>query len=439
MRPPVFLCEFSVSFWLPAAVLVTALAIKLPTIIRLWRDPLLRTVGTLLLLACAVFVFSAPSTVALVNGLTGVPNISAPWCYSLITALCANGLLLLITWRNGPSGRPAGTRRARRWVLSVYSGVIVALWVLFPLADTPVERLRDLDTYYATTPFVREGILLYLLAHAVACLISSRLIRAWVRLPGLDAWLRRGLRLLGAGYALDLVYSAAKLTAVGARWAGRNADWLSTDLAPAVAAVAAILVAAGFVLPHAGQYLRDRWRVRLAHCELRPLYRLLRSVSGAGLPFVLRATPELRLTRRETFIRDVLLPLARRIDTGLCGRAYDAALGLGHPPERARALAAAVCVLDAVETGTRARPGPGGGGADTANLLREIGAVSRALRRPADIEAVRARVAGVCCGRPGAGVVRRGDGGVLSSAGCRCLVAERAVPRAPLGRGSSRS
>ncbi|WP_318203709.1 MAB_1171c family putative transporter [Streptomyces sp. SCL15-4] len=392
MTPPGFLCAFSVSFWLPAAVLVTALAIKLPTIIRLWRDPLLRAVGTLLLLACAVFVFSAPSTVALVNRLTGVPNISAPWCYSLITALCANGLLLLTTWRNGPCGRPAA-RRTRYWVLSVYSSVIVALWVLFPLADAPAERLRDLDTYYATTPFIREGILLYLVAHAVACLVSSRLIRAWVRVPGLDAWLRRGLRLLGAGYALDLVYSVAKLTAVGARWAGRDADWLSTDLAPAAAGVAAILVAAGFVLPHAGQYLRDRWRVRLAHSELRPLYRLLRSVSGAGLPFVLRATPELRLTRRETFIRDVLLPLARRIDTGLGGRAYDAALGLGHPPERARALAAAVCVLDAVETGTRARPGPGGG-ADAADLLREIGAVSRALRRSADIEAVRARVAG---------------------------------------------
>ncbi len=40
--------------------------------------------------------------------------------------------------------------------------MIVALWVLFLPADAPAERLRDLDTYYATTPFMREEILLYL-------------------------------------------------------------------------------------------------------------------------------------------------------------------------------------------------------------------------------------------------------------------------------------
>ncbi|MEV6809911.1 MAB_1171c family putative transporter [Streptomyces sp. NPDC017405] len=391
--PPAFLGGFHVSFWIPTAVLAAALAIKLPSIIRLWRDPLLRAVGALLLLACAVFVSCAPSAIALANRLTGVPNLAAPWCYSLVTAFGGCSLVLIITWRNGPSGHPAGTRRARRWVISVYSAVIVALWVLFALADAPVERLRDLDTYYAGTPFMREEILLYLVAHAAACLLTFRLIRAWVRAGHLDAWLRRGLRLLGAGYALSLGFAAAKLAAVTARWCGRDADWLSTGLAPPVAALAAVLLAAGFILPHAGQYLRDRWRVRLALRELRPLYRLLRGACGGGPPFALRATPELRLTRRETFIRDVLLPLARRMDTGLCGRAYDAALGLGHPPERARALAGAVCVLEAVETACRT-PGAAalGAGADTTDLLREIGPVSRALRRAADVEAVRARV-----------------------------------------------
>ncbi|MFF5859763.1 MAB_1171c family putative transporter [Streptomyces sp. NPDC012751] len=387
--PSGFLSDLYISFWIPAALLAAALGVKLPSIVRLWRDPLLRAVGALLVLGCAVFVFCTPSTIALVNRVTGVPNAAAPWCYSLITAFGGSCLLLLVTWRNGPAGRSAATRRATRRVAWAYSGVIVALWVLFLLADAPAERLRDLDTYYATTPFMREEILLYLLAHAVACLISFRLVRDWARAEGLDAWLRRGLRLLGAGYALNLLYDAAKLTAVAARWSGRNADWLSTDLAPPVAALSAVLVAVGFILPHAGQYLRDRRRVRLAHRELRPLYRLLRGASGMGLPFVLRATPELRLTRRETFIRDVLLPLVRRLDTGLCGRAYHAALGLGHPPERARALAAAVCILDAVEAGDRTAPPGPGCGPDPAKLLREIGAVSRALRHSGDVEAIR--------------------------------------------------
>ncbi|MFI9241618.1 MAB_1171c family putative transporter [Streptomyces sp. NPDC053086] len=392
LDPSGVLGELYISFWIPTAVLTAALVIKLPTIIRLWRDPLLRAVGGLLLLACAVFVFCTPSTIAQVNRLTGVPNISAPWCYSLITACCGSCLLLTITWRNGLSDRSAATRRAMRWVICAYSGVIVALWVLFLLAGPHEERLRDLDTYYATTPFLREEILLYLVAHAVACLISARLIWNWVRTEGLDAWLRWGLKLLGAGYVSNLVFDATKLTAVAARWSGSNLDWLSTGLAPPVAALSAILIAVGFILPHAGQYLRDRWRVRLAHRELRPLYRLMRAVNGEGVPFVLRATPELRLTRRETFIRDVLLPLARHIDTGLGTRSYEAAVSLGHPPERARALAAAVCVLDAVGTRDRTpQPAEPVAGPDTISLLQEIGAVSRALCRADDIEAVRAR------------------------------------------------
>jgi hypothetical protein len=401
LTPSAFVTDFYTSFWwIPTLVLALALAVKLPTIVRLWRDPLLRAVGGLLLLACAVFVFVAPSTIAWTNRVTGVPNLAAPLVYSLVTAFCGSCLLLIIAWRNGPSEHSATTRRARRLVVTAYAAVIVALWVLFALADVPVERLRDLDTYYATTPFMREEILLYLLAHCVAVLITSRLIWNWVRTDGLDGWLRWGLVFLGGGYAMNLVFDAAKLTAVAARWTGHDLDWLSTNAAPPVAGLSAVLIAVGFMLPHIGQYLQDRWRVRLAHRELRPLYRLLRSVHGGGVPFVLRAAPELRLIRRETFIRDVLLPLARHLDEDLRRRALDAALDLGHPPDGARALAAAVTLLDAVGARRAPRPherpardgedGPAAG-VDTAQLLREIGPVSRALRRRDALEAVRVR------------------------------------------------
>ncbi|MEV0633941.1 MAB_1171c family putative transporter [Streptomyces sp. NPDC050619] len=395
------LSAYSVSFYIPTGVLIAALAIKLPTIVRLWKDPLLRAVGGLLLIACCVFVFVTPSTIAWTNRVTGVPNISAPWVYSLLTAFCGSCLLLIIAWRNGLSDRSAQTRRAMRWVITVYSGVIVALWVLFAFADVPVERLRDLDTYYANTPYMREVILLYLLAHTVATVITSRLIWNWVRTDGLDAWLRWGLKFLGLGYASQLVFDAAKLTAVAARWTGHDLDRLSTVLAPPVACLSAILIAVGFILPHAGQYLHERRRLRLAYRELRPLYVLTRTVNGHGVPFLLRATPELRLTRRETFIRDMLLPLARHLDEDLRARSYDAALGLGFAPDRAKALAAAVAILDAVDAESREGGREEGrgprreamGDPDTTDLLREIGAVSRALRRPAVIGAVRARAA----------------------------------------------
>ncbi|AZM62486.1 MULTISPECIES: MAB_1171c family putative transporter [unclassified Streptomyces] len=392
LGPASLLSELYTSFWwIPALVLAAALAIKLPTIIRLWNDPLLRAVGGLLLLACAVFVFVAPSTIVWVNRVTGVPNISAPWVYSLLTAFCGSCLVLIVAWRDGPSERSAATRRATRRVLWAYGSVIVLLWVLFALADVPVERTRDLDTYYATTPFMREEIVLYLLAHTVAGLITSKLIWNWIRTDGLDAWLRWGLKFLGIGYALNLAFDAAKLTAVGARWTGYDLDRLNLDVAPALACLSAVSIAVGFILPHAGQYLHARWRIRRAHRRLRPLYLLMRTVHGSGLPFVLRAGPELRLTRRETFIRDVLLPLARRTDERLRERSYAAARGLGFAPQRARALAAAVVILDAVEAGTGRDDGAGGHGPDTTQLLHEIGAVSRALRHPDVIREVRAR------------------------------------------------
>ncbi|MEU9270238.1 MAB_1171c family putative transporter [Streptomyces sp. NPDC048251] len=407
-----------VSFWLPTVVLGAALAIKLPSILKLWRDPLLRAVGGLLVFACAVFVFAAPKTIAWTNRVTGVPNIAAPWVYSLLTALSASWLLLIIAWRNGRTERSAQTRRATRWVVSVYAGVVVALWVLFALADVPVEQIRDLDTYYANTPFMREEILLYLLAHTVACSVTARLVWNWSRTEGLDAWLRWGLRFLGAGYVTNLLFSAAKLTAVGARWTGHDLDWLNTNIAPSAACIAATLVAIGFIVPHAGQYLQERWRIRRRHRSLRPLSRLMRSVTGAREPFDLRATPELRLIRRETFIRDALLQLARYLDDDLRARSYDAGVALGFERGRAQALAAAVTLLDAVEARERSlrQPQPpeaapsaasaasatspttsadpsGSSRPDTTYLLREIQAVSRVLRHPVDLQAVRAHAA----------------------------------------------
>ncbi|UUU34179.1 hypothetical protein JIX56_32490 [Streptomyces sp. CA-210063] len=357
LSPADFFGELYISFWIPTAVLTAALVIKLPSIVKLWRDALLRAVGGLLLLACCVFVFAVPSVIAWTNRTVGVPNVAAPWVYSLVTAFCACCLLLIVAWRDGPAARSPATRRTMRRVVAVYAAVIVGLWVLFALADVPRERLRDLDTYYATTPFMREEILLYLVAHTVACLLTYRLIRNWVRADGLDLWLRGGLKALSIGYALNLVYDASKLTALVARWAGHDLDWLSTHVAPPVVAVAAIFIAVGFILPHGGQYLHDRWRVRESHRRLRPLYLLTRTVDGSRVPFALRATPELRLTRRETFIRDALLRLTRHLDEDLRRRAYDAALDLGHEPGRAKALAAAVTIRDAVAARKRAPDG----------------------------------------------------------------------------------
>ncbi|MFG2469579.1 MAB_1171c family putative transporter [Streptomyces canus] len=389
--PAAFLTGLYISFWLPGLVLGAALAIKLPSIVKLWRDPLLRAVGGVLLLACAVFVFAAPGTIAWTNRVTGVPNIAAPWVYSLITALSASWLLLVVHWRNGHTDRREQTRRATRWVVSVYTAVVVALWVLFALADVPVEQIRDLDTYYATTPFMREEILLYLTVHTAACLITARLIWTWIRTEGLDGWLRWGLRFLSVGYVTNLLFSAAKFTAITARWTGHDLDWLNTNIAPSAAAVGATMVATGVIVPHAGQYLQGRWLIRRRCRTLKPLARLLRTVTGRREPLALWAAPEIRLIRRETYIRDALLQLSRRLDEDLRRQAHDTALALGAAPGRAQALAAAVTILEAVETGRHATDGDDTTAFDTTYLLQEIHAVSEVLRSPDEITAVRGR------------------------------------------------
>lgn len=392
--PVEFLSGLYISFWLPGLVLGAALAIKLPSIVKLWRDPLLRAVGGLLLLACMVFVFAAPGTIAWTNRVIGVPNIAAPWVYSLITALSASWLLLVVHWRGGGhTDRRERTRRATRWVVSVYATVVVALWVLFALADVPVEQIEDLDTYYASTPFMREEILLYLVVHTVACLITARLIWTWIRTDGLDGWLRWGLRFLSVGYVTNLLFSAAKFTAIVARWTGHDLDWLNTNVAPSAACIGATMVAVGVIVPHAGQYLQERLLVRRRRRGLKPLARLLRPVAGRHEPFVLRAAPEIRLIRRETYIRDALLQLSRHLDEDLRRRAHAAALALGAEPGRAQALAVAVTILDAVESGRRVPDCDGAAEPDTTYLLREIHAVSGVLRRPDEIKAVRARAA----------------------------------------------
>ncbi|MGW1145624.1 hypothetical protein ACWD6I_11295 [Streptomyces sp. NPDC002454] len=386
MRPS----DLDVTYLIPAAVLIAALLYKAPAIVRFWRDKLLRAVGGLLVLACGVFLFANPRTIVWLNRVTGVPNVSAPWVYTLLTAFCASCLILIIVWKNDDR---AATRRAVCWVTAVYSTVIVGLWVLFALADVPEERVHDLDTHYADTPFIREVVVLYLLAHTVAVLITSYLIWSWQgRLHG---WLRSGVVCLGIGYVANLGFDTVKWTAVVARWVGGNLDHLSTRVAPPVACVSAVFIGAGFILPHAGQAAQDWWHARASHWRLRPLYRLLKS--HADVKPALRVgrsrSAALALTARETYIGDEVIHLGPYIDYALWRRARDEALDGGAAPGEATGIAGAVTLLTAIEhRAVRSRDDAVRGEAPGAPLGGQAQEIARALRSPAVVEAVRARV-----------------------------------------------
>ncbi|BCL26389.1 MAB_1171c family putative transporter [Streptomyces aurantiacus] len=333
-------------YYVPAVAMAAVLAVKGPSLLRSWHDPLLRSVCSLMALTGLVFLFAAPPTIEEVNDVLGVTNVSAPIVYCLLSAYSAACLVLIVNWRGGP---PASTRRtSRRWITG-YGVVIVALLVLFALGDTPVERLRDFDTYYADEPFVREMIVLYLAALAVAGVAMNVMCGRWAL--QVQGRLRAGLLVIVAGYVCNIAYLTAKFTAVVARWNGGNLDHLSSDVAPGLASAGALISAVGFCLPLACQRAGDTWSALSTYHRLGPLWRELAPVSphaGRAVRMSWWSSAELRVTQRESDIHDGMLVLYPYFDAALRARARDAALAAGSDAAQARAEADAAMVAAAV-------------------------------------------------------------------------------------------
>ncbi|MEU9207053.1 MAB_1171c family putative transporter [Streptomyces sp. NPDC048415] len=362
------------SYYLPAVAMGAAIALKGPALIRGWRDPLLRSVGVLLALAGLVFLFAAPPTIAEINEITEVPNISAPLVYCLLSAFSGSCLVLIINWRGGP---PEVTRRlTRRWT-AVYSVAGVTLIVLFVLGDAPEERLRDLDTYYANTPFIREMIVLYLVSLTVAGVAMN--VMCWRWAVQVDGWLRAGLLIIAFGSLFNLPYAAAKFTAVVARWNGGNLDGLSTNVAPVLASVGAQITAVGFCVPLACRRIGDSWTTWSTYRRLGPLWRELRPVSAhadRAVRISWWSPAELQVTQRESDIHDGMLSLYPYFDAELRSRAYDAAVLAGSSPAQAQAEADAAMVTAAVRARAADPEGRVISSAEAAGAPREAGSGS---------------------------------------------------------------
>ncbi|WP_151480370.1 MAB_1171c family putative transporter [Streptomyces albicerus] len=381
------------SYYIPAAAMAIAFAVKAPSLLRSWRDPLLRSVCVLLVLAGLVFFFAAPPTIGEVNRLTGIPNVSAPLVYSLLSAFSAACLVLIINWRGGP---PEATRRAsRRWIAG-YGLVIVALITLFVLGDAPLERLRDLDTYYATTPFIREMIVLYLASLTVAGVAMN--VMCWRWALQVHGWLRAGLLIIAFGFLFNIPYAATKFIAVVARWNGGDLDDLSTYVAPVLASAGAQISAVGFCVPLACQRIGDTWSTWATYRRLGPLWRELKPAAGHGdraVRISWWSPAELQITQREADIHDGMLSLYPYFDTEVRSNAYDAAVAAGSDPAQAQAEADAAVVTAAV----RARAAdPEGRVIDSATTAapyasaegpRDLVRISTALRQSAVVAAAR--------------------------------------------------
>ncbi|WP_318203797.1 MAB_1171c family putative transporter [Streptomyces sp. SCL15-4] len=328
-----------VAYAVPAALFAVAFVIKLPLLRRAWQDPILRATAVLLGIGTLVFVSLPPANLHRINVLTGVPNFAALWVCSLATAYCGACLWLIITWREPPS---AARRRRTRQVGVAYAAVIAGLCTTFLLGDHRVERLRDLDTYYAGTPWMREFILLYVVAHTASALVAAGLLRAWYREVE-DTWLRRAVIFLQEAYALGLLFDVAKLAAVAGRWSGRDWDWLSTYAAPPFAIAEAGLVAVAFIVGQAGPLLAERRRLVRDHRRLKPLWQTMLTITPPAAPAVGRVSgAALRLELRRATINDGLLKLGPYLSESRRERTRCAATAAGYPESVARGIAGAV-------------------------------------------------------------------------------------------------
>ncbi|MEU6551285.1 MAB_1171c family putative transporter [Streptomyces sp. NPDC046915] len=367
------------AYAVPGALAAVAFAIKLPLLRRARHDPILRATALLLAIGVVTFVSLPPQHLHRINEITGVPNFAAPWAYSLITAYCGACLWLVILWRKPPS---PGRRRQIRLVWAAYAAIIAGLWVTFLLGDHRVERLRDLDTYYANTPWMREHIVLYLLAHTASSVVTTVMLWAWSK--EIDkGWVRRAVVCLLLAYAFGFLYDVAKLCAVGARWAGWNWDWLSTYAAPPFSVAEAFLVAVGFILGQLGPLVEGRLHMRRAYRRLEPLWRLLQPVTASPAPTTGRVGgAALQLELRKATINDGLLRLTPHLSDTRRTRARRAALAAGHPERAARGIAGAVDVLVAVDALRAGRAATVNGRSSSPGAAPdgELEAIARALR-----------------------------------------------------------
>jgi len=290
------------------------------------------------------FTCAAPATLAAVNRATGIPNFGAPLTYSFISAFSCSLIILLILWRGGPHDR---IRRMIRLSIAVYGALIVAINLLFVLAHADTERLRDLDTYYANTPYMREMIVLYLMGHLASTIVLSVVCLKWAR-DEVTGLLRIGLRLILSGLLLDVIgFELTKVTAVIARWCGYNLDFLSTTVAPPAASVGALIYSAGFVLPRLASAVSER-QCLTSYRALLPLWATLKDITSTPRSVQRWQLPSSRLYLLEAQIHDALLDLTAHFDRSVGEAAYRAALETGKSPEEARIASEKALVIDGI-------------------------------------------------------------------------------------------
>ncbi|MFJ1756684.1 MAB_1171c family putative transporter [Kitasatospora sp. NPDC088134] len=336
---------------------------------RAWRrEPSFGLLVVVLAIASpsTAFLLASPLLYRGIGHLTGVGNLATLFVYLGIVGFSAAAVVLALVW--APPEERTGTevwaplddrlrRRVRRRT-AVFAALVPVLAALF-LAGGPYrpETPLTFDTTFAPRAATALFLALYQGLFAYALVDIGRVCLGHAaRLPA--GWLRRGIRLIAAGALTACGYVLCKLAAIALAYAGvGGAEWLSTALGPAFAALGAIGITCGFAGPAGAAWALRRRAFR----ALRPLwdlvYRADRRLALEGPPspawrerLALRDL-EWRTTRRGLEIRDGQLTLRPWIDPAAVHRARDLAERASlHPADRdalvvAAALRSAVAAL----------------------------------------------------------------------------------------------
>ncbi|MEU2552306.1 hypothetical protein ABZ589_11500 [Streptomyces sp. NPDC013313] len=333
--------------YVSCGLLWVGLLAKLPDLIRHRSDLSQRAINAVLAFASLCFLFGAPPSVGMINRVSGVPNLAAPLTYVSITAYSASLLILIACWRGGPAVR----RTTRRW-MGGYAAVLAGISALFALGRTPQERRTDFDTYYATTPWIAEMVVLYLVAHLTAGTVSALWSLRWAFEAEVRErpWLRASLLTIGTGTVITAGYSVSKLIAVVARWSGRDWPVLATSVPSACAGLGALLTVAGVLLPMAGYHFsawRDFFRLASLDAALDPVLR------DRALRVERPCSPFLWGTWRRSTILNGLHAIETLFDTRLFDEVHDAELTRTGDRERAVSAAWAATIAAAAQRSTQ--------------------------------------------------------------------------------------
>jgi hypothetical protein len=347
---------YNLGFPLCAALIWAAFAFKLRDLQRrAWRDGALRAICVSFGCAGVAFTLATPSVYWRVDQLLGVPNLATLLIYGGVLVLSVSAQVLLLIWIGPPD--QTGVRVRRRLLLSGLA--LAAMVVLFVRAPVPVEEPYDFDARYATTPYVAQFLLIYLVAFAVGYTGIARLCWRYAAVAG-RPWLSRGLRLtaIGAGFAVG--YCTCKAIYLIGRHLGQNL--MVWNLAAPVSAVIGVpFLVVGLTIPAWGPRLSSSraWlRHYRAHRALYPLWRFLyEAVPEIALeppPGMWQGRLRLRhlsfaLHRRIVEIHDAQLVLRPYRDPRVAEAAATLAGQAGLDGENLRALAEAASLASAVQ------------------------------------------------------------------------------------------